>query len=132
MNIVQLSRLLFILAAVWSVIAGLFIFFTFGATSVTVVTESGTSTSEQTTSYFSWYESQGWWGVTILVIFALLFYGVLHFYQRGSTIWTVIFGIVAITLSVLAGFSIGTVYWLGSLAVLIGLLMLPFQARPAQ
>jgi len=121
-------KTLFILAAVWSVIAGLFIIFTFGATSVTVVTESGAST----TSYLSWYQSQGWWGIAILIIFALLFYGVLHFYQRGSTIWTVIFGIVAITLSVLAGFSIGTMYWLGSLAVLLGLLLLPFQARSSK
>lgn len=120
------------LAAAWSVIAGLFIFFTFGATSVTETIESGSGVTQQTTSYLSWYESQGWWGIVILVIFALLFYGVLHFYRRDSIVWTVVFGVVAITLSVLAGFSIGAMYWLGSLAVLIGLLLLPFQARSAK
>lgn len=125
----DLPKILFAFAALWSVIAGLFIFFNFGATSVTVVTESGTSTSQQTTSYLSWYESQGWWGVAILIIFALLFYGVLHFYQRGSIAGAVVFGLVAITLSILAGFTIGTLYWLGSLAVLIGLVLLPFRSR---
>lgn len=128
----SLPRILFTFGAVWSVIAGLFIFFAFGATSVTVVSESGTSTTQQTTSYLSWFEWAGWWGIAILFIFALLFYGVLHFYLRGRLAWNVAFGLVVITLSVLAGFSIGTVYWLGSLAVLIGLLLLPFQARTAK
>jgi hypothetical protein len=112
-------------------IAGLFVFFTFGSTALTVTTESGGS-SQQTTSHFSWFESQGWWGVTILIIFALLFYAVLHFYQRGKLAWTVVFGLTVIALSVLAGFSIGTAYWPGSLAVLIGLFLLPFRARQAK
>lgn len=122
----QVSKTLFTLAAVWSVIVGLFIFFFFGGGSATATSETG---AQPVISRISWFEMQGWWGIAILIIFALLFYGVLHFYQRGRRLWTVVFGLVAIALSILAGFSIGTMYWLGSLAVLVGLLALPFHRK---
>jgi hypothetical protein len=117
---------LFRFGSLWAILAGFIIFFYSGAGSVSASSESGV----QIVRHLSWLESQGWWGVAILIIFALLFYAVLHFYQRGRLAWTLIFGLAVITLSVLAGFSIGAVYWPGSFAVLIGLLLLPFQARP--
>ena len=126
----RLPKYLFGLAAIWSVIAGFIIFFAFSATSVTTVAETPIGgdprSAQRTISHLSWYEAQGWWGVAVLFIFAILFYGVLHFYLRGKLGWTVAFGVVAITYSVLALFSIGTVYWPGSLAVLLGLILLPF------
>jgi len=126
----RLPKCLFGLAAIWAVIAGFIIFFAFGATSVTTVAETPIGgdprSAQRTISHLSWYEAQGWWGVAVLFIFAILFYGVLHFYLRGQLGWTVAFGVVAITYSVLALFSIGTVYWPGSLTVLLGLIWLPF------
>ena len=126
----RLPKYLFGLAAIWSVIAGFIIFFAFGGTSITEIAETpiggDPSAAQQTISHLSWVEAQGWWGVTVLFIFAILFYGVLHFYLRGKVAWTVVFGLAVITLSVLSGFTIGTMYWLGSLAVLLGLILATF------
>ena len=119
-------KTMFTLAAIWSVVAGFIIFFTFGANSVTATSETG---GQQIVSHISWFEWAGWWGIALLFIFAALFYGVLHFYQRSKITWTVIFGLVVIILSIISGFSIGTVYWLGSLAVLVGLLPCLFEAK---
>jgi ABC-type long-subunit fatty acid transport system fused permease/ATPase subunit len=122
----RMPRILFIIAAVWSVIAGVIIFFFSGGGSVT--SETGT----QTVQHLNWYESQGWWGVAILFIFAALYYGPLHFYKRGQRGMATLFGLVTIVLTVLAGFSIGFLYLPGAAAVLFALVLLPFQARSAK
>lgn len=117
-------RLLLTLAAVWAIIAGFFIFFAIGGMQAT---ELANGEGQPIIVPISWFESQGWWGLAILFIFATLFYGPLHFYNRKQIALTVTFGIVAMVISILSGFSIGNIYWPGSLALLIGLVLLLFR-----
>lgn len=123
-----LPKWLFSIAALWAVVSGFIIFFFSGATSITVTSESTT----QVVRHLNWYESQGWWGVAILFIFAALYYGPLHFYNRGRRGMVVLFGLVAIVLSLLAGFSVGGFYLPGALALLLGQLAMLLQAKPAK
>ncbi len=118
---------LFRSAALWALLAGFIIFFYSGAASVSASSESG---GVQIVRHLNWYESQGWWGIAILFIFAALFYGPLRFYNRGQRGLATLFGLVTIILTVLAGFSVGAFYLPGATALLLGLLLLPFQARP--
>jgi hypothetical protein len=112
-------------AAIWALLAGIVIFFTLGGTSVTE-TALGADPSEMIVTQISYFEMQGWWGVWMLITFAALFYGPLHFYRRGSRPLAALFAVVAITLSILAGFSIGAFYFPAAFALLIGLVSLPF------
>lgn len=109
-------------------IAGVVIFFFSGGGSVTVSSETGT----QTVQHLNWYETQGWWGVAILFIFAALYYSPLHFYKRGQRGLAAALGLAAIVLTLLAGFSIGFIYLPDAAAVSLGLLLMSFQARPAK
>lgn len=121
----KIIRYLFIFAAIWSVLAGIVIFLTHGGTSVTE-TASGVDPSEMLITQISYFEMQGWWGVWMLITFAALFYGPLHFFRRGSRALAALFAVAAIILSILAGFSIGAFYLPAALALLIGLVSLPF------
>ncbi len=119
---------LFRFGSLWAILAGFIIFFYSGASSVSANRESGV----QIVRHLNWYESQGWWGIAILFIFAALFYGPLRFYNRGQRGMAALFGLMTIILTVLAGFSIGAFYLPGAMALLIGLLLLPFQAHTAK
>jgi hypothetical protein len=130
MDIVKRNRLsyaLFAAAAAWAVIAGVRILFTpMGMQSSTSGSNSGGSIiTETVTSQVSFYEMQGAWGIAILIIFALLFYSPLHFYNRGRRNIVYLFGIAAIALTAISGFSIGGFYTIGALGLLIGMLLMP-------
>lgn len=121
----KIVRTLFTFSAVWGLIAGLAIFFIpFGMR----VTETGTSTGSGAAlaTPVSFFETQSWWGIWILLVFAALYYGPLHFYRRGSKAMAALFAMTAILLTFLAGFSIGPFYLVGALALLAGLTLLPF------
>ena len=64
-----------------------------------------------------------------MIIFALLFYGPLHFYNRGSRKMVYLFGITAIALTAISGFSIGGFYTIGALGLLLGMLLMPNAAQ---
>jgi hypothetical protein len=123
----RLSYALLAAAAAWGVIAGLRILFTpMGMQSSTSGSNSGGSVvTEPVTSQVSFYEMQGAWGIAILIIFALLFYSPLHFYKRGRRNMVYLFGITAIALTAISGFSIGGFYTIGALGLLIGMLLMP-------
>lgn len=122
----NIIRMFFFMAAAWGFIAGLLIFLLpFGSRASAEVSSSGAEQISVAPTYF--FETQGWWGIFILIIFAGLYYGPFHFYRRGSKGMAVLFGIVAVIISILAGFSIGPFYFIGSLAIVIGLILMPFQ-----
>lgn len=123
--ITRLPKFLFIFAAIWSVIAGLIIFFTFGGTMVNEIPVGG-DPSQQVVQHLTWYQARGEQGITILLLFAALYCGTLLFYLWQRLGLAVAFGLFTIIYSVLWLFSVGTMYWPGSLAVLIGLILLLF------
>lgn len=115
-----LIRLLFSFACLWGVLAGVMVLTTAGAM---MVTESNGITTSRN---LSWVEMQGAWGVAILVIFAALYYGPLHFFLRERRGLSGLFAAAGCILTLLAGFSIGGYYFVGGVALLLGLLLLPF------
>jgi cell division protein FtsW (lipid II flippase) len=119
-------RFLFVAAAVWGFLAGLLIFLLpFGSRASAEVTSAGGEKISVTPAYF--FETQGWWGIFILIIFAWLYYGPFHFYRRGSRGTATVFAVTAVIVSILAGFSIGPFYLIGALALVLGLLLMPSQ-----
>ena len=125
----QVTRILFALAAIWAVLAGLAIFFIPMGTSVTATVTSTGSSETTITTPISFFEMQGWWGIWILIAFAALYYGPLHFYRRESRALAALFAVVAITLTLLAGFSIGPFYLPGGLTLLVGLVLFLFSTK---
>jgi cell division protein FtsW (lipid II flippase) len=109
------ARTLLLIAAILALAASVFIFFFAGGTQVTETT-GGEVTEQQ----LSWLGSQGWWGIAILFIFSALYYGPLHFYRRGKNGMAVLFGAVAIGLTMLAGFSIGLFFMPAALCASLG------------
>jgi hypothetical protein len=131
MKVSRLSLIVIILltlAAIWGLLVGLVIFFLPYGTRITE-TAIGNG-SKVITTQVSFFETQGWWGIWILIAFAALYYGPLRFYRRGSRALAVLFAVAAIALSVLAGFSIGSFYLPAALALLVGLALLPFTSQP--
>lgn len=117
-----LPRTLLILAALLALGASLYIFIFGGGTLVTETAVLGEDqTPLQTIERISWFRAQGWWGIIILVIFADLYFAPLFFYLRGRTGIAALFGVAAITLSLLAGFSIGLAYFPAAGALLLAL-----------
>jgi len=124
----QVVHALFTFAAIWGLVAGLTIFFIpFGMSVTETATSSGSS--ETTVAQVAFFEMQGWWGIWILIAFAALYYGPLHFYRRGSRALAALFAVVAITLTLLAGFSIGPFYLPGGLTLLVGLVLFLFSTK---
>lgn len=118
-----LVRLLFTFACLWGVLASIMVRATAGGS---MVTESNGIT---TTRNLSWVEMQGAWGVAILLIFAFLYYGPLHFFRRNQLGLSGLFAAAACILTLLAGFSIGGYYFVGGVALALGLTLLPFSGR---
>jgi hypothetical protein len=124
-GIAKIVRFLFTVAAVLALVAVLVIILTPGGYSVTTEGANG-EPPVTTTETLSFYEMQGPWGIIILLIFAALYYGPVHFYNLSRKGMTALFGISAIMLTVLALFSIGAFYALSAVLVLIGLIFMPF------
>lgn len=117
----RLPRLFFGFAMLWGVVAGILVFTTAGGS---MVAESSGVPAE--VQQISWYEMQGWWGVAILFIFAALFYGPWHFLRRGSKWMAALFAVVGVILTAITGFSVGGYYFIGAVALQLGLPTLPF------
>jgi hypothetical protein len=124
-GIAKIVRFLFTVAAVLALVAVLVIVLTPGGYSVTTEGANG-EPPVTTTETLSFYEMQGPWGIIILLIFAALYYGPVHFYNLNRKGITALFGFSAIMLTVLALFSIGAFYSLSAVLVLIGLIFMPF------
>lgn len=104
----NLPRSLLILAAALALIASIFILSSRGLVTETTVYEDGAQ--ETTVIRQSWYQTQGTWGVAILIIFSTLYYAPYHFYARDRILVSALFALASIILTCLAGFSIGGFY----------------------
>jgi hypothetical protein len=109
-------------AALWSWVAGVWIFLFAGGTQVTETIDAS-GRSETSIEQISWFQSQGWWGIAILLIFMALYTAPLYFYRRGRTALYFLFTFAAIALSLLAGFSIGPAYLPASAILIVALLL---------
>jgi len=130
------GKFLVVLAAVWAVGVSLYIFFSpITIHSITATTVSGGSESvEASTLTKSWYQVQGIWGIFVLVLFAGLYVVALYLAWRSAYLALAILSLVALTLSYLAGFSIGLFYLPSVVGLLIGTVLLwlsrPMSLRP--
>lgn len=123
-------KLLFALAALWSLVAGARILLTPSwvqtATAVSVAggTESPEAADEVQSEVrsLSYYEAQGPWGLIVLLLFASPYLGSAALVWRQRTIAGTLLGLVGGILTVLAGFSIGLFYLPAALTVLLGML----------
>ncbi len=114
-------------AAAWAVGASLYIFFS-------PISGRGVRTSgivgapnavvETFTTEQSWYEAQGLWGVFVLAIFAGLYLLAVRLAWRSHYIALATLSVVAVALSIIAGFSIGGIYLPAALGLFMGTLML--------
>lgn len=124
-TVIWLKRILFILAALWAVLASLYIIFVPMTTQeIVVISANGTQTEERTIKQISWYKAQGWWGITIVVIFALIYsiVGLLAYYDHLPGL--AIASLFALVLTLLAALSIGGAYAPSLLGVILGWLFL--------
>lgn len=118
----QLEQIFFVFAAIWSFGAGLY----WLLSPVTIheitaqSTANGSSTVEETARQATWYQVQGWWGVAVLVIFALLYLSVAIFAIRRQRVPLAIASLLAVVVTLLAGLSIGPLYLPAVIAVLAG------------
>ncbi len=121
------GKLVVATAAVWAVGASLYIFFS-------PISGRGVRTSgivgvpnavvETFTTEQSWYEAQGLWGVFVLAIFAGLYLLAVRLAWRSHYIALAVFSVVAVALSIIAGFSIGGIYLPAALGLFMGTMML--------
>lgn len=121
------GKLVVAIAAAWAVGISLYIFFS-------PISGRGVRTSgivgapnavvETFTTEQSWYEAQGLWGVFVLAIFAGLYLLAVRLAWRSHYIALAVLSVVAVALSVIAGFSIGGIYLPAALGLFMGTLML--------
>lgn len=116
-------RALLALAAGLAALASLAILFTATGTQVSV--QDGVLSVRQP----SWFETQGWWGIAILLIFAGLYAAPAVLYRRGWRGAAVLSAAAAIVLTILASMSIGLFYYPAGLATLLALLSMPVDTR---
>lgn len=123
-------KILFVAAALWSLLAGAWL----AATPGTVVQESAISAArpqgeagaerDVTVEQVSFYEMQGPWGIAILGIFAALYGGAGVMAWREWMAPALVSAALAMVLTVLAGFSVGPAYAPGLFALILGLILL--------
>ena len=120
-TLIWLKRILFFLAALWAILASLYIIFIPMATQeVVVISADGSQTETRTTSQISWYKAQGWWGIIIVVIFAFMYLivGLVAYFDYLPGL--AISSLLALVLTLLAALSIGGAYAPSFLGVILG------------
>ena len=124
--LIHTGRLIIVIAAAWEVGASLYIFHSpVTAHGVTgIMLRDSSEIVETFTRDQSWYEAQGLWGVLVLVIFSGLYLLSVRIAWRGNYMALAIVCVVALALSIVAGFSIGGAYLPAALGLLIGTLVL--------
>ncbi len=125
-SIDKLYRIPFLFAAIWAIGAGIFLLLSPTTIQEVVATTSadGSQTIEELSRQVSFYEVQGVWGVIVLLIFALLYSSTAFFALRNRLVALALASSLALMLTVLAGFSIGLLYFPALLVVVVGWLTL--------
>jgi hypothetical protein len=113
-------------AALWAMAASLYILFypvTINGVTSTLRRDSG-ELVDVFTRQQSWYETQGLWGVLVIVIFGGFYLLAARVAWKGNYKVLTIMGIVGIVLSIVTGFSIGGAYLPSALGLFVAALML--------
>ncbi len=125
-KLIYVGKLFVAIAALWAIGASFYILFApisgQGVTSRRNFGESG-SVVEIFTTKQTWYEAQGLWGIFVLVIFASICLLAVHLAWRNNYMALTILSVIAIALSVVAGFSIGGLYFPAAAGLLIAALI---------
>jgi hypothetical protein len=129
MNIDKTLRFLMTAAALLGLLAGVFVMTSTSELREYVISADGEGFEE--VSQPSWFESQGWWGVLDILIFAAIFFGPYWFYTRNNLLMSAIFSTAVIFLTYLAGFSVGAYYIPAAIVVLMALVLLVIKLLPS-
>ncbi len=124
-RLIYSGRLVAAIAALWAIGASLYIFFSpISVQGVKASSIFGASTVVETfTREQSWYETQGLWGVFVLVIFAGFYLLAARLAWRNKYNAFAIMSVISLALSIISGFSIGGIYLPAAFALIIGALM---------
>ena len=126
-RLIGLGKSVVALAAAWAVGASIYVFFSplsgQGVTARRTFGESG-SVVETFMTEQSWYEAQGLWGIFVLAIFAGIYLFAVRLAWNGHYIALTIVSVISIALSIIAGFSIGGIYFPAAVGLLVGALIL--------
>jgi len=110
----KIKIIVFILAGLWAIVACLYLIFTPTTVQIQEAVNSspvdGSHSTEIEIKEISWYEAQGAWGITAVIIFGLIYVMTSASALLNYRTVLVIFSILAATLTFLAGFSIGGLY----------------------
>lgn len=123
--LVRGGKLVVVIAAIWAVGVSLYIFHlpvSMHGISGVIFSNSG-AVVEAVTKEQSWYETHGLWGLLWLVIFSGIYLVAIRIAWSGNYTGLLIVGVIATTLSVITGFSIGGAYLPAGIGVLTGSLM---------
>lgn len=124
-RLVSTGKVFVSIAAIWALGASLYIFFsTVSVHGVSGVIFRDSGEVVQTISWEqSWYEAQGLWGVSWLILFSMLYLFAARVAWRGNIKALTGLSVTALVLSIVTGFSIGGAYFPAALCLLIGTLM---------
>ncbi len=122
-KLIYVGKFFVAIAASWAIGASFYILFSpisgQGVTSRRNFGDPGIVVEIFTTEQ-SWYEAQGLWGVFVLAIFAGLYILAVHLAWRSNYIAVTILSVFAFALSIIAGFSIGMLYFPAAVGLFIG------------
>ncbi len=120
------ARWLLTFAGVWAVGIGFWMIATpLHVSEVIAVSERGSSLEQAINEHqVSFYSVQGMWGITILLVFALLYGVSAWLYVRDRQGAALVTGSAALVLTYLAGFSVGPAYLPAALATLAAVVII--------
>jgi peptidoglycan/LPS O-acetylase OafA/YrhL len=124
-RLVSTGKVIVAISATWALGVSIFIFsspVSVHGVSGVMFRDSGTVV-ETFTREQSWYEAQGLWGVSWLVLFSGLYLLAVRLAWRGNIKALAGLSVTAIALSVVTGFSIGGAYLPAAFGLLMGTLM---------
>ena len=125
-KLIYVGKLFVAIASSWAIGASFYILLSpisgQGVTSRRNFGELG-SVVEIFTTKQTWYEAQGLWGIFVLVIFTSIYLLAVQLAWRNSYLALTILSVIAIALSVVAGFSIGGLYFPAAAGLLIAALI---------
>jgi len=123
--LINVGKITLVLAASWAIGASLYVFFSpvsGQGVSGRLYRDSSTVIETFTTEQ-SWYEAQGLWGVFVLVVFTAVYLLAVGLAWTSNFVALAVLSLIALALSVIAGFSIGAIYLPAALALSIGALV---------
>lgn len=123
----NLKAIPFVFAALWAVGAGVFLLlaqYGEGRADTVMVNPDGTTSFFDTTVHASFYGVQGAQGVTLLVLFTLIYLGAAVFALWKRYIILGIVSFIAFVVTFIGSLSIGFIYFPALYAVIIGWIIL--------